>query len=106
MAIVWAGNVAGRGLLFLGLLLLLCGLFVAAGFLTRVVQIAVSSIVVGIVSYRVSVVQDPTSIYDWQIWAFELATAVSLALIGPGWYSIDARLYGRREIVFESRTDH
>jgi uncharacterized membrane protein YphA (DoxX/SURF4 family) len=106
LAIVWGGNVAGRVLLLLGVSLLLCGVFVAAGFLTRVVQIAVAVIVVGVVSYRLSVVQDPTTIYDWQLWAFELATAVSLALIGPGWYSIDARLFGRREIVFETRTDH
>lgn len=31
------------------------------------------------------------------------AIAIALALLGPGAYSVDARLFGRREIVIEER---
>jgi uncharacterized membrane protein YphA (DoxX/SURF4 family) len=105
MGMIWAANVPGLRLQWLGIFLLLCSLFVIAGFVTRVVQVSVFAIVVGVVGYRLLMVQDPTSVYDWQIWAFEMATAVSLTLIGPGRYSIDARLFGRREIVFEASTN-
>ena len=103
--IVWSANVRGPGPVSLGILLLLCGFFVVTGFLTRAVQIVVSAIVLGVIGYRLLVVQDPVSIDHWQIWTFELATAASLVLSGPGWYSIDARLFGRREILFDATTN-
>jgi uncharacterized membrane protein YphA (DoxX/SURF4 family) len=89
----------------LGISLLVCALFVVIGLLTRVVQAMVAAILVGVMSYRLLMVQDPMSVEYWQILVLELAIAVSLVLLGPGWYSSDARLFGRREIVFEARTN-
>jgi uncharacterized membrane protein YphA (DoxX/SURF4 family) len=105
VAIVWRPNVGGPGPLLLGISLLVCGLFVVTGLRTRVVQTMVAAILVGVMSYRLLMVQDPMSVERWQIWGLELAIAVSLVLLGPGWYSIDARLFGRREIVFEARAN-
>jgi uncharacterized membrane protein YphA (DoxX/SURF4 family) len=34
---------------------------------------------------------------------FMSATSVALVLLGPGAYSVDARLFGRREIIIPSR---
>lgn len=89
----------------LGIALLACGLLVVSGLFTAIVHTAVVAILLGIMTYRVVIVYDPISPEHWQIWAFELTTAVSLVLMGPGWFSIDARLFGRREIVFQTRTD-
>jgi hypothetical protein len=35
--------------------------------------------------------------------AFMAIVAIAIVLLGPGAYSIDARLFGRREIVFPTR---
>jgi hypothetical protein len=96
-------NTCGYTALFV-LALLLCALLVMVGFLTPFVPIAVCLIVLGAVSYRMVVVNDATAIDHWETRVFELATALSLALIGPGSYSIDAFLFGRHEIVFGRRT--
>lgn len=37
--------------------------------------------------------------------ALPILNALALALLGPGAYSLDARLFGRRRLVFGSRTD-
>jgi uncharacterized membrane protein YphA (DoxX/SURF4 family) len=97
-------DAGGAGRLLVGIVLLVCGLFVATGLFTAVVQTVVAAFLLGSMSYRLLIVHDPTSVEHWQIWLFELATAVSLVLIGPGWYSVDARLFGRREIVLETTT--
>jgi uncharacterized membrane protein YphA (DoxX/SURF4 family) len=99
----WRPNLGGPGPLLLGIWLIVCGLFVVTGLLARVVQTMVAVTLVGVMSYRLLMVHVPMSVEHWQIWALELAIAVSLVLLGPGWYSIDARLFGRREIVFERR---
>jgi hypothetical protein len=39
----------------------------------------------------------------WQLVVLEVGLALGLALIGPGAYSIDARLFGRREITIYAR---
>jgi uncharacterized membrane protein YphA (DoxX/SURF4 family) len=105
MAIIWYPHVGEPGLLLLGISVLVCGLFVGTGLLTRIVQTVVAATLVGVMIYRLLIVQDPTPVEHWQIWVFELAIAVNLVLLGPGWYSIDARLFGRREIVFEARAN-
>ena len=41
-----------------------------------------------------------TGLTDVRFIALSSLNAVSIALLGPGAYSLDARLFGRREIVF------
>jgi hypothetical protein len=42
------------------------------------------------------------------IHACAILVAVALAMLGPGGYSLDARLFGRRQVIFSSRdlTEH
>jgi len=39
------------------------------------------------------------------IYVFMILDAAALALLGPGAYSVDARLFGRRVTIVASRTD-
>jgi uncharacterized membrane protein YphA (DoxX/SURF4 family) len=48
-------------------------------------------------SPSISVLDDRASL------AFMAIVAIAIVLLGPGAYSIDARLFGRREIVFSTR---
>jgi hypothetical protein len=41
----------------------------------------------------------------WQLQVCQAAIAITLMLTGPGAYSLDARLFGRREISFPPRPD-
>lgn len=42
---------------------------------------------------------------DNLVYVFAMCDAVALALLGPGAYSVDARLFGRRVTVLPSRRD-
>ena len=37
---------------------------------------------------------------EWRFFLLVLATGIALAMLGPGAYSVDARLFGRREVLF------
>jgi uncharacterized membrane protein YphA (DoxX/SURF4 family) len=83
-----------------GLIWLLSGACIAAGFLTPVVQLLVASIELAAVGLRwwatgSAVTLGGSGIDD----LLALMMAISLALLGPGAYSVDARLFGRREIT-------
>jgi hypothetical protein len=37
---------------------------------------------------------------EWRFFLLVCATGLALSLLGPGAYSVDAKLFGRREVVF------
>jgi uncharacterized membrane protein YphA (DoxX/SURF4 family) len=81
-----------------GLLLMVSGLLVLIGFLTPIASIvqAVVAISFGLSwlsAPRAGVLLPPLAIL------FLAAMAAALALLGPGWVSVDSRLFGRREII-------
>lgn len=77
---------------------LLIGAFLAAGFLTPL-----AASVAGIFDFMLFArwLQLPSgSLFDGRMAAAEIAiVAVAIALLGPGAFSVDSRLFGRREIV-------
>lgn len=84
--------------LFLCLLLTVGGAFLVIGFLTPFASALV--VIVG-VGHAIAFIPTPTgNLFNGRLGCFEMIImAGAIALLGPGGLSIDARLFGRREIV-------
>jgi uncharacterized membrane protein YphA (DoxX/SURF4 family) len=84
--------------LFTSLTLAGCGACLLIGFLTPVVSISV-----GIVSVGNALSWLPAlagNVFEGKLASFEMIVmAAAIAALGPGAFSLDARLFGRREIV-------
>jgi hypothetical protein len=82
----------------LGLVLVASGVALAAGFLTPIVGFFVLLCFLGI---ALSWFPEPSAgLHDARLVAFGvMVIAAALALLGPGAFSLDGRLFGRREIV-------
>src|SRR5262249_18020955 len=85
----------------LGLTLIVSGCALAIGFLTPL-----AGILTGIPFFAVAMSWVPTpprSLHDVRLMALGLiVTTVAIALLGPGAFSLDGYLFGRREIVIPS----
>ena len=92
-----SGWMTGTALIVIGVLLLI-------GFLTPVASVSAffGSVAIGLSGFSST---DLTK-HIGPVAAFNLAAiALSLVLLGPGAFSLDARLFGRREIIIpKSRT--
>jgi uncharacterized membrane protein YphA (DoxX/SURF4 family) len=84
--------------LLLGVLLAISGVCLMIGFLTPIASILAG---VGCVASNISWVPAPvTTLFDGPLVSLEMIVmAVSIAMLGPGAFALDARLFGRREIV-------
>jgi uncharacterized membrane protein YphA (DoxX/SURF4 family) len=91
------GRSSASGLL-LGVLLAISGVCLMIGFLTPIASILAG---VGCVASNISWVPAPvTTLFDGPLVSLEMIVmAVSIAMLGPGAFALDARLFGRREIV-------
>ena len=88
----------------IGILLILCGGLVAVGLLTPVIQAIVIVVDLGRSGQWLWAIGSATMMQDpWQALLVEAAVAASLTMLGPGAYSIDARLFGREEIRIPPR---
>jgi uncharacterized membrane protein YphA (DoxX/SURF4 family) len=85
-----------------GLLLAASGASLLAGFLTPVAAAVVGSCLTGL---GLSSLPVPTRhVFDDSLAiAFVVIVALALVLLGPGAYSLDSYLFGRREIVIAAR---
>jgi uncharacterized membrane protein YphA (DoxX/SURF4 family) len=86
------------GVIPFGVLLAISGICLVIGFLTPIVSILAG---VGCVAGEISWFPAPiTTLFDGPLVSLEMIVmAVAIALLGPGAFALDARLFGRREIV-------
>jgi uncharacterized membrane protein YphA (DoxX/SURF4 family) len=82
----------------IGFLAIVSGVFLLIGFLT-----SVTSVLIGLGSLSGTLFRFPiptTNFFDIKLAVFFMVVmAAAIFLLGPGAFSIDARLFGRREIV-------
>jgi uncharacterized membrane protein YphA (DoxX/SURF4 family) len=80
------------------LVALAAGALLLVGFLTPVVAILID---LGIISVGFSILPACTpTLFDEKLPIILVATMLmAIALLGPGAYSVDARVFGRREII-------
>lgn len=80
------------------------GLFLLVGYLT-----SFASVVAVLISSSVALARFPAANIDFIAirvnCIFTAITAVALACLGPGAFSLDARRYGRHEIIIPKRSD-
>ena len=88
----------------LGMLVIVCGMLVAVGFLTPAIQVFVVVLELGALGDRfLTNALIATAAGVWQARAAMALMGATLALTGPGAYSVDAHLFGWREINIPPR---
>jgi uncharacterized membrane protein YphA (DoxX/SURF4 family) len=95
-------NVSTPGLWLGGLLGLVAGGALLIGFLTPVAGVVVG---LGAMGIGFSVLAAPTpNLFDARLTAiFAVIMTAAIVFLGPGAFSLDARLFGRREIIIPKR---
>ena len=82
----------------IGFLLLASGIALGVGILTPIAAAAVTLANIAIVGSWISLAASPFS-HDQLAVTFLIIMAANICLLGPGAYSLDARMFGRREII-------
>jgi hypothetical protein len=85
----------------------------ASPFVLLLAWVAVISLAVGVLTPVTSLLCVVLELFVWRsaggdlevVHVCSVITALALALLGPGGYSVDARLFGRRQVIFRSGDD-
>jgi uncharacterized membrane protein YphA (DoxX/SURF4 family) len=104
--VTYLGDKSGLGFLALVFFSAMClvGLLLLIGFLTRMaalvaVVIAVNSVLAWFPKVTAAPLVTPTTALLFAL------IAIAVICLGPGAYSLDARLFGRREIIIPARSE-
>jgi uncharacterized membrane protein YphA (DoxX/SURF4 family) len=89
---------SGLSTWLVGLLLLVAGTSLMVGFMTPITGMLVGA---GVVAVSLSLVPPPSpNLFEAALSSFLAATiAVAIVVLGPGAFSLDALIFGRREII-------
>ena len=80
------------------------GGFLLAGLMTPVVASLVAAVGIGIALSLIPL--PPLAVFDGYLAIIHLIVlSIAIALLGPGAFSLDARMFGRREIPIPSSQD-
>jgi hypothetical protein len=85
-------------------LLVLSGTLIGLGLLTSAMHAIIATVKLAGLIDSFWLLSDVASDVRLQLLIFQLAVAIGLLLIGPGAYSIDARIFGRQEIQIPPRS--
>jgi len=85
----------------MALILVMSGAALVIGFLTPFASILAGLCVAGAGTSWLP--KAPRGFFDSWLTALEVITAVAIVLLGPGAFSVDGYLFGRREIVIPPR---
>jgi uncharacterized membrane protein YphA (DoxX/SURF4 family) len=103
--IAFAASAPELGALSHGLALIVLAVPVALGFLTPIVHLTVAIVETIALASGELMFSSGWWQATWQATLLQIVIALAIAMIGPGAYSIDGRLFGRREIVIRPRLD-
>lgn len=101
----WSDSGAGSAALLLAGVVLLAGMLLFAGFLTPAVggMVALGGLGIGLgwlPAGSAALFNSNLSV------TFGATILLAIIVLGPGAFSVDARLFGRREIIIPPRTPH
>lgn len=85
--------------LFLGAALIVGGTSLIAGFLTPV-----SAFLICLGKIFFAVLPIPAINFNWSADIYVIAVSAAILLLGPGAFSFDAKMFGRREIIIPEKT--
>ncbi len=100
---VYGGLFLEAGSIILGSVSILGGIMLTVGFMTPVTSLVVCFAVTILALVR-SLSENQHSMDSVLFASFVATVAFAVALLGPGSISVDARLFGRREIVIPKRS--
>lgn len=80
---------------FFGLSVVIGGALLVAGFLTSIISPLIFAVGLLSVVFPAAMVQNASDLLE----IYLVVLAAAIFLLGPGAFSLDARLFGRREII-------
>jgi uncharacterized membrane protein YphA (DoxX/SURF4 family) len=96
---------ASSGAVLTGLAMLIAGGLLLIGFLTPIVATVVAAGAIGVAASLLPACV-PSLLDSKPTFVFALTILLTVTILGPGAFSLDARMFGRRQIFISRPNDH